>query len=60
MTFVKVKLSLARMQTGEKLDILMRTDETLENIPKALREQGHLIHEIFAENDLHHVIVEKV
>ncbi|MDQ6966244.1 MAG: sulfurtransferase TusA family protein [Mariprofundaceae bacterium] len=35
MTFVKAKLRLARMDAGEKLEVLLNEGESLENVPRS-------------------------
>ncbi len=40
MTFVKVKLQLARMAPGEQLEVLLNEGEPLENVPRSCEEQG--------------------
>ena len=45
MTFVKVKLALSRIDSGETLDVLLSMGEPLANVPKSAREQGHLVSE---------------
>ena len=40
MTFVKVKLQLARMEPGEQLEVLLNEGEPLENVPRSCEEQG--------------------
>lgn len=40
MTFVKVKLQLARMASGEQLEVLLNEGEPLENVPRSCEEQG--------------------
>ena len=41
MTFVRTKLLLERMAPGEVASILLRGDEPLENVPRAVRDHGH-------------------
>ena len=40
MTFVKVKLQLARMNGGEELEVILNEGEPLENVPRSCEEQG--------------------
>ena len=46
MTFVKVKLGLSRLASGDILEVLLKGDEPLHNVPKAAVEQGHTVLEI--------------
>ncbi len=41
MTFVRTRLALDRMQTGETLLVLLKGAEPLANVPRTAREQGH-------------------
>ena len=43
MTFVRTKLKLERMQPGEVLQRSPRGEEPLRNVPRAAREEGHII-----------------
>ena len=45
MTFVKVKLALSKIESGETLDVLLAEGEPLKNVPRTAREQGHLVSE---------------
>ncbi len=59
MTFVKVKLALARLGQGDVLDVALTGDEPLKNVPRAAREQGHRIIGITEKNGTFHVLIEK-
>ena len=43
MTFVKVKLALAKLQSGEELDVALNEGEPLNNVPRTVTEQGHQV-----------------
>lgn len=43
MTFVKTKLLVERMQTGETAQVRLRAGEPLENVPRSLKEIGQEI-----------------
>ena len=43
MTFVRTKLRLERMQPGDVLHVRLRGDEPLRNVPRAARDEGHII-----------------
>jgi len=59
MTFVKVKLALAKLASGDVLDILMRGQEPFVNIPKAAAEQGHSVLEANEVDGIFHVVLQK-
>lgn len=41
MTYVRTKLALERIEAGAALEILLRGDEPLRNVPRSAREEGH-------------------
>ena len=43
MTFVRTKLKLERMRSGEVLAVRLRGDEPLRNVPRSARDEGHII-----------------
>ena len=43
MTFVRTRLALDRMQPGETLQVRLRGEEPLRNVPRTAREQGHAV-----------------
>ncbi len=59
MTFVKVKLQLAKIKPGEVLKVFLKGDEPLQNIPKAAIEQGHKIIETRQLQDYYQILIEK-
>ena len=62
MTFVKARLLIEKMNTGESLQIKLLGDEPLKNVPDSLTELGHRIISLDRERsdaDLYIVLVEK-
>jgi len=43
MTYVRVRLALDRMRTGQVLLLELRGDEPLRNVPRSATEQGHAV-----------------
>jgi TusA-related sulfurtransferase len=43
MTFVRTRLALDRMKSGETLLIRMRGEEPTRNVPRTATEQGHAV-----------------
>jgi TusA-related sulfurtransferase len=41
MTFVRTRLALDRMAPGEVLQVRLRGEEPLRNVPRSAAEQGH-------------------
>ena len=59
MTFVKVKLALARLAPGDVLRVTMAGGEPVENVPRAAREQGHRVGELERVGEQYRVTIEK-
>jgi len=57
MTFVKVKLKLARMDKGEQLEVLLNAGEPLENVPRSCEEQGFKVLSSEATDDNKHLLL---
>lgn len=59
MTFVRTKLRLERMRPGEILNVRLRGDEPLRNVPRAARDEGHSILGIVPQGDDHIVTIRR-
>jgi tRNA 2-thiouridine synthesizing protein A len=59
MTFVRTKLRLERMHSGEILKVRLRGAEPLRNVPKAARDEGHSILGIIPEGNDHIVTIRR-
>jgi tRNA 2-thiouridine synthesizing protein A len=59
MTFVKVKLALAKLHSGEELDVALNEGEPLNNVPRIVTEAGHQVLSIRQEGRVHHVLIRK-
>ena len=59
MTFVKVKLALTKLKSGEELDVALAEGEPLSNVPRTVTEAGHQVLSIRQENGVHHVLIRK-
>src|SRR5258708_4059145 len=59
MTFVRTKLKLERMRSGEVLFVRRRGEEPLRNVPRAAREEGHSILGIVPEGNDHIVTIRR-
>jgi tRNA 2-thiouridine synthesizing protein A len=61
MTFVKTKLALAKLATGDTLEVRVNEGEPLENIPRSSTEQGYKVLSV-TESDVkgqHLILIEK-
>lgn len=62
MTFVKARLQIEKMNSGEMLEIRLLGDEPLKNVPDSLTELGHRVIKIERERqdaDLYTLVIEK-
>jgi len=59
MTFVRTKLRLERMQPGDVLHVRLRGDEPLRNVPRAARDEGHVILGIVPAGNDHIVTIRR-
>ena len=59
MTFVRTKLKLERMRSGEVLKVRLRGEEPLRNVPRAARSEGHAVLAIEADGDAHIVTIRR-
>lgn len=51
MTFVKTRLMLDKMQTGDTVCVRLKGEEPLKNVPRSAKELGHLVAEPILEDD---------
>jgi TusA-related sulfurtransferase len=51
MTFVRTRLALDTLQTGEILLVRLRGEDPLRNVPRAAADQGHDPLDLIAEPD---------
>ncbi|MGI9492351.1 MAG: sulfurtransferase TusA family protein [Geminicoccaceae bacterium] len=61
-TMVKTKLLLEQMNVGEIASIRLNSGEPLDNVPRTLRDHGHEVLEIKAEepgDTVYHLLVKK-
>jgi sulfite reductase (ferredoxin) len=59
MNFVKVKLDLAAMTTGQLLKVLLDDGEPIENVPRSVADEGHAIVEQQKEGDHWSILIKK-
>ncbi len=43
MTYVRTRLALEALNDGESLEVLLRGDEPLENVPRSVKDDGHRV-----------------
>jgi tRNA 2-thiouridine synthesizing protein A len=59
MTFVKTKLHLDRLETGESLILVLKEGEQMRNVPISLKAEGHRIEAVRNEGDRFYLLVRK-
>ncbi len=59
MTFVKTKLKLETMSTGEILEVTLREGEPLMNVPKSVEQDGHKILDLRQEGNIYKLVIER-
>lgn len=60
LNYVKAKLKLETLNSGQILEILLDEGEPIENVPKSLEQDGHKILEIKKQDGYYKVIVKKL
>lgn len=58
-TFVKVKVQLAKLKKGDQLEVLLCEGEPLKNVPRSAEEQGHKVLGIEPAGEFFKVRIEK-
>lgn len=60
MTFVKAKLHLEQLEPGDTTEILLKSGESLDNVPRTAAEQGfEVLDSLHVRDDIHKVIIRK-
>lgn len=60
MTFVKAKLHLEQLEPGDTTEILLKSGEPLDNVPRTATEQGfEVLDTLHVRDDIHKVIIRK-
>ncbi len=59
MNFVKTKMALATMQTGQLLRLFLDDGEPIRNVPRSVADEGHRVIEQTRVEDYWSVLIEK-
>lgn len=60
MTFVKAKLHLEQLESGDTTEILLTAGEPLDNVPRTVTEQGYQVLEsIHMRDNIHKLVIKK-
>ena len=57
--FVKAKLALEEIEKGEILEIILDEGEPILNVPRSLKEEGHIVKKVIQEDRYFRIYVEK-
>jgi tRNA 2-thiouridine synthesizing protein A len=59
MTYVKTKLKLETMSSGQVLEVILREGEPLTNVPKSLMAEGHKILDVRQDGEFYKLLIER-
>lgn len=59
MNFVKTKLKLEELDSGELLEVLLDEGEPIQNVPRSAQEEGHKILKVERLDSHYKVLIEK-
>lgn len=59
MTLVKVKVKLAKLMRGDRLEVLLTGDEPLRNVSRSAREQGYKVISAQPNGKFHKIVIKK-
>lgn len=57
MTFVKAKLELEKLNSGESLELLLKGSEPLKNVPRSATESGYDVISVTDNNNGTHTLI---
>jgi len=50
-TFVKVKVAIEELEQGQILEIQMNEGESIQNVPRSLKDEGHRVVSVESNDD---------
>ncbi len=59
MTYVKTKLKLETMSSGQVLEVILREGEPLTNVPKSIMAEGHKILDVRKDGEFYKLLIER-
>lgn len=60
LNFVKTKIQLDKMQSGQKLEVFLDAGEAIESVPLSVTEEGHIILKIKSVENYFKVLIQKI
>lgn len=58
-TFVKTKLKLEELEPGEVLEVILKSGEPLENVPRSAKQEGHKILKVEQQGENFRLLIRK-
>lgn len=59
LNFVKTKLKLEELDTGDHLEVILDDGEPILNVPRSVKEEGHRILKVAQDGEHYRVLIEK-
>ncbi len=59
LSFVRTKLRLEQIPSGEKLTVWLDGGEAIEQVPNSLMVEGHIIHSLTEQDGFYELIVQR-
>lgn len=59
MNFVKTKLAIEELETGERMEVILDEGDAMLNVPRSLKEEGHKIVKVVPRGETFLVRIEK-
>lgn len=60
MTFVKAKVAIEGLDVGQTLEIHMNGGEPIQNVPRSMKDEGHKVQDVQANDDgTFNIVVQK-
>ncbi|OGI06758.1 MAG: preprotein translocase subunit TatB [Candidatus Melainabacteria bacterium RIFCSPLOWO2_02_FULL_35_15] len=59
LNFVKTKIQLEKMQSGQNLEIFLDPGEAIESVPPSITEEGHIILDVKSIEGYFKVLIRK-
>lgn len=59
LNFVKTKLKLEELETGEQLEVVLDDGEPILNVPRSVKEEGHKVLSVTPDGEHYRVVIQK-
>jgi tRNA 2-thiouridine synthesizing protein A len=59
MNWVRTKLELEEMDSGQRLEVLLDDGEPIRNVPRSLKEEGHKLLKVTPDGEFFRILVER-